>query len=60
MVHLYRTIKLDGPRHVKTCLRANADSEGLDQSAHPNHWILLNVSIESKDLDDTLRMRKMI
>ena len=61
-----------GSRHAKTCLRACADSEGPDQTAHsrsliwafpvhkPNHWILQNLWMESKCLDDTLRMRGVI
>ena len=48
-------ILIFGPRHLKACLRANADSEGPDQTAHPrsliraftvrlqNHWILENI-----------------
>ena len=57
---------------MKMCLRADAESEGLDQSAHPrsliraftvrkqNHWILYNVSMERKCLDETLRMCRMM
>ena len=30
---------LFGPRHAKTCLRAYADSEGQDQTAHPRSLI---------------------
>ena len=52
--------------HAKTCLRAYADSEGPDQPAHShslirafvvrkqNHWLLQNVSMESKCLDETV------
>ena len=28
-----------GPRHAKTCLRAYADSEGPDQTAHPRSML---------------------
>ena len=53
-------------------LRSYADSEGPDQPAHPrsliraftvrlqNHWIQQNIWMESKDTNDTLRMRRMI
>ena len=63
---------LNGPRHAKTCLRAHAGSDGLNQPAHPrnpiktftvqeqNHLILQNVRMESKDADNTLRMRRII
>ena len=59
------------PRHAQKGLRACADNRGPDQPAHPrsliraltaslqNHWILQNVWMESKDPDDTLRMRMM-
>ena len=30
---------LNGPRHAKTCLRAYADMEGTDQTAHPRSLI---------------------
>ena len=48
--------------HAKTFLGARADSAGPDQTAHPrsliraftvrkqNHWVLQNVSMESKCL----------
>ena len=64
--------KLFGPCQAKTCLEAYADSEGLDQPAHPCslirtltvrkqiHWILLNVSMESKGPDKTLGMYRMM
>ena len=67
-----RSWNTHGPRHVKACLRAYADSEGPDHPAHPhsliriftvrqqNHWTLQNVWIESKSPDDTLHMRRMI
>ena len=59
------------PRHAQTFLRAYAGIESPDQPAHPrslirafavrllNSWILLNVSMESKCPDETLRMRAM-
>ena len=52
-----------GPHHAKMCLWAYADSEGPDQPAHlrrlirafavhrQNHWLLYNVSMESKWCD---------
>ena len=60
------------PHHMKMCLRVDAENEGPDQSAHPrslirafavrkqNHWILYNVSMERKCLDETLRMCRMM
>ena len=62
------TIPLYGPRNAKTY----ADSGGPDQPAHPrslirafsvryqNHWILQCVSMESKDPDETLRVRRIM
>ena len=55
-----------GLRHTKTCLRAYADSVGLDQPDQGPHCPLTesldttqNVWLESKGPDDTLRMHKM-
>ena len=71
VVH-YRIPLPDVPSHAKPCLRAYADSEGPDQTAHPrsliraftvrkqNHSILQNVRMENKSLGDTLSMRRMI
>ena len=63
-------MKSKGPCHAKMCHRAYADSECPDQTAHArsliwaavhkqNHWILRHVSMESKCLNETLRMRRM-
>ena len=37
IVYIFMTVAQYGPRHVKTCLRAYADSEGPD----PGHHCLL-------------------
>ena len=61
--------KIHGPRHVKTCLRAYADSEGPETLAHPrslmralavrtyNHHMLLDVSMEIKCPDQTMHVQ---
>ena len=60
------------PRHVKTCLRAYADSEGPDQTAHPrslirtftvrlyNRWVLYNIARYSKIPDQTVYLHWLI
>ena len=54
-----RSLVTNGPRHVKTCLLAYAESEDPDQPAHPRSLIRASLSAESLDITKYMNGEQM-